>query len=348
MPEISFLLPVYNGARFLAETLDSLLVQDHPDFDIVIVDDGSTDATPEIIERFRDPRIRTIRRENGGLVEALNHGLGMLDCAFVARIDADDLCAPDRLTRQRDFIDFTGASAVSSRSLHIDEVGNVLGVAGSYGIFNARADWLPAIEPYLPHPFLLARLDVLREIGGYRHAHLAEDADLCWRLADAVPIAVQGEVLGRYRLHTNSVSARSLRAGRVQAYYSQIAALNTRRRRAGVPELPYAPDLADAMERGDDWHQLFATYADQLDPDEKRHIRAASLLKLLDLASWRRYAPLAEDISAAADALRQIREIDPQNRAEAERLIESSMAKIPDRQERRGLGTLLGTLLNRR
>lgn len=348
MPEISFLLPVYNGARFLAETLDSLLAQDHPDFDIVIVDDGSTDATPEIIAQFPDPRIRTIRQDNAGLVEALNTGLGVLDCTFVARIDADDLCAPDRLTRQRDFIDFTGAAAVSSRSLHIDEVGNILGVAGSYGIFNARADWLPAIEPYLPHPFMFARLDILRGIGGYRQAHLAEDADLCWRLAEDHPIAVQGEVLGRYRLHTNSVSARSLRAGRVQAYYSQIAALNLRRRRAGQPELAYTLSMAEAMARGDDWTALFAIYADHMSHEEALAVRAGSLLKLLDLASWRRYAPLAEDISTAVDALRQVREIDPQNRIEAERLIESSLAKIPDRQERRGLGALLGTLLNRR
>ena len=119
------------------------------------------------------------------------------DCELVARIDADDICTPDRLTQQIDFMGFTGADAVSSRSLHIDEVGNVLGVAGSYGIFNARADWLPAIEPYLPHPFMTAHLQVLRDIGGYRHAHLAEDADLCWRLIEEHKIAVQGEVLGR-------------------------------------------------------------------------------------------------------------------------------------------------------
>ena len=347
MPRVSFLLPVYNGALFLAETLANVMAQDFDDYDVLVIDDGSTDATPEILKRFACPRLRVIRRENGGLVSALNQGLDTLDCELVARIDADDLCTPDRLTRQLDFMAFTGADAVSSRSLHIDEVGNILGIAGSYGIFNARADWLPAIEPYLPHPFMTARLDVLRGIGGYRQAHLAEDADLCWRLAERHKIAVQGEVLGRYRLHTNSVSARSLRSGRVQALFSQIAALNARRRADGENEVPYDVDMAGAMTAGDSWTDLFALHEARLTTEERRHLRAAAPLKLLDLATWRHFRLPSEDVETAAQGLRALGEIEPENRAEAEELIAGALGQLDEPRERRSLGNRLRGLLRR-
>ena len=345
MARVSFLLPVYNGEVFLAETLASVLSQDYDDYDVLVVDDGSTDRTPEILDQFACPRLHVIRRENGGLVAALNQGLEVLDCELVARIDADDLCTTNRLSQQVDFIGFTGAAAVSSRSLHIDEVGNIMGVAGSYGVFNARADWLPAIEPYLPHPFMTARLDVLREIGGYRQAHLAEDADLCWRLAEQYKVAVQGEVLGRYRLHTNSVSSRSLRAGRVQAFFSQIAALNALRRTESRDELAYEVDLATAMAAGDSWDGLFAFYDGALSAQETRHLKAAAALKLLDLATWRHYRLPSEDVMAAAQAVRALPDMDPDNRAEAEKLIADSLAKLDDHRERRSLGDRLRGLL---
>ncbi len=75
MSRISFLLPVYNGAQFLGETLQSILAQDHKDFDVVIIDDGSTDDTATIIDQFDDPRIKYHKTENSGLVNALNYGL---------------------------------------------------------------------------------------------------------------------------------------------------------------------------------------------------------------------------------------------------------------------------------
>ena len=345
MPEVSFLLPVYNAELFLAETLASVLAQDFEDYDVLVIDDGSTDRSAEILDRFACPRLRVIRQENAGLVSALNKGLEVLDCDLVARIDADDICAPNRLSAQADFMAFTGAEAVSSRSLHIDEVGNILGVAGAYGIFNARADWLPAIEPYLPHPFMTARLQVLREVGGYRQAHLAEDADLCWRLSESFKIAVQGEVLGRYRLHTSSVSAKSLRSGRVQAFFSQIAALNALRRRESRHELAYEVSMADALAVADRWDGLFALYWDQLSRQEQSYLRAAAPLKLLDLATWRDFHLPSEDVMAAAEAVRALPQMDEDNRAEAEKLISDGLAKLDDHRERRSLRDRLRGLL---
>ena len=128
MPKISLLLPIYNGEVFLAETMDSLLAQTHDDFDIVVIDDGSTDGTADVINGYDDARIKYHHKENGGLVSALNMALGIMNCELVARIDADDICAPDRLARQSAFMDFTQAVAVSGRAVNIDPSGNVLGI----------------------------------------------------------------------------------------------------------------------------------------------------------------------------------------------------------------------------
>ena len=328
MPEISFLLPVYNGERYLAETIRSLLDQDHPDFDIVIVDDGSTDRSRDIIDRFQSDRIRVHERPNGGLVEALNFGLARMDCEFVARIDADDICYPHRLKLQKEFMQFTSAAAVSARSLHIDEVGNILGVSGSYGIFNADPRGLPAIEPYLPHPFMFVRLDVFNEIGGYRHAHLAEDADISWRLSEQHQIAVHGEVMGKYRLHTDSISAKSVRNGRVQALYSQIAALNSVRREAGRSEIEYVASLGKALAAGHDWDRLFALHDGTLDDAEKRHLRLATHLKLLDLARFRSYEPEQDDIDRTKVALKAHGDLLPDQLSAAEALIGEAQSWI--------------------
>ena len=81
MPKISLLLPIYNGEVFLAETMDSLLAQTHDDFDIVVIDDGSTDGTADVIHGYDDARIKYHYKENGGLFSALNMSLGMMDCA---------------------------------------------------------------------------------------------------------------------------------------------------------------------------------------------------------------------------------------------------------------------------
>lgn len=334
MPEISFLLPVYNGERYLAETLRSLLDQDYEDYDVVIVDDGSTDRSREIIDRFGSDRLNVLERPNGGLVEALNFGLERMDCEYVARIDADDVCYPHRLKAQMAFMDFTSAAAVSARSLHIDEVGNILGVSGSFGIFSADAYAVPALEPYLPHPFMFARRDVFDEIGGYRHAHLAEDADISWRLSERHQIAVHGEVMGKYRLHTDSISAKSIRNGRVQALFSQIAALNSRRREVERAEVEYDPSLGRALAAGDSWDRLFAFYDAALDTDEQIHVRLAAHLKLLDLARFRPYQLDMDDIERSRKALAAHPSLSDEAREGAAELIEEAHSWIePDISE---------------
>ena len=294
----------------------------------VAVDDGSMDRSREIIDRYDDPKIRVLEQSNGGLVSALNFAIPQMDCRYIARIDADDICFPTRLSQQVDFLTFVDAAAVSCRSMHIDEVGNVLDLSAAYQLFDADHSSLPALEPYLPHPFLFIRRDVLQEIGGYRQAHLAEDADLCWRLEENWRIALQRDVLGKYRLHTDSISTRSVRHGRTQAFFSQITALNAKRRRAGEAELPYTLGIRDALEVADDWDRLFELYYGYLTDEEVLWLRAAAPLKLLDLAWWRPHQIEIADVDRAAKALARVPGLTAEARAEARSLVERVREKL--------------------
>jgi len=102
--EISVLMPVYNGEKFLVEAIDSILNQTFRDFEFIIVNDGSTDRTVEIIESYNDQRIKLINRENGGVSAALNTGLENAKGKYIVRMDADDISHLDRIEKQYDFI----------------------------------------------------------------------------------------------------------------------------------------------------------------------------------------------------------------------------------------------------
>lgn len=103
-PEVSVLLAVYNGERHIREAIESVLAQDSDNWELVIVDDGSTDSTPQLLSAQTDPRIRVLRTENQGLTKALNYGLQTCVGQFVARLDADDRCLPERIRLQADFL----------------------------------------------------------------------------------------------------------------------------------------------------------------------------------------------------------------------------------------------------
>ena len=101
IPEVSVLLAVHNGADYVAEAVESILAQTRGNLELIIIDDGSTDATAQIIDAYRDARIRIIRNErNIGLARSLNLGIDAAQGLFVARQDADDISAPHRLEVQ--------------------------------------------------------------------------------------------------------------------------------------------------------------------------------------------------------------------------------------------------------
>ncbi len=127
-PLVSVLMPVYNGERFLAAAIQSVLTQSFDQFEFVVVDDGSTDATPRMLADCSDPRLVIVRIEHAGLIAALNAGLARCGGEFVARMDADDVSHADRLTRQVEFLAADDqVDLVTCWSGVVDQRGDVMG-----------------------------------------------------------------------------------------------------------------------------------------------------------------------------------------------------------------------------
>lgn len=206
-PRVSVLLPVRDGAGQVREAIESVLAQSFRDFELLVVDDGSRDATAAIVRSFGDARIRLVRRPGGGLVAALNHGLDLVRGAYVARMDHDDLCRRHRLALQVRFLDahpWVGAVGGFVRACFAD------GTSERWR-FPRDPEQLRAgllFEPGVAHPAVMLRkaaLDQhdLRYDARWRHV---EDWDLWRRAAERFAIGNVSRVLLDYRVHAARTS----------------------------------------------------------------------------------------------------------------------------------------------
>jgi glycosyltransferase involved in cell wall biosynthesis len=192
-PAVSILLPVRNEERFLPAALASLFRQTYPDWELVAVDDGSTDSTPALLAETagRDARVRVILRSAEGLVPALNAGLAACRAPLVARMDGDDVCHPRRLERQLAHLaahPATGLVACGVRHFPRPQVRG--GMAAYEAWQNALVDHDSIlrniyVESPFAHPSVLFRREIVERAGGYRQLAWAEDYDLWLRLARA-------------------------------------------------------------------------------------------------------------------------------------------------------------------
>lgn len=213
-------MPVHNGARFLEATLQSLAAQTFTDFEIVVCDDHSTDATPALLERWaaREPRLRVVHCEGRGICAALNCAIENARGEFGARMDADDLALPERFAAQVEFLDDHPAHvAVSSRVLCIDTAGSPLYPLPVCEEEPKLFDYLlRGNGPGICHPATTIRLAALRRVGGYRAEwSITQDIDLWMRLLTLGPIGVVPRTLLHYRLHlTSDCHSKAIEAGR--------------------------------------------------------------------------------------------------------------------------------------
>ncbi len=139
-PIASLIVPSYNVSATLAETIQSLLLQTFTDFELIVVDDGSTDTTPQVVDTFTDPRIRYIRQSNRGLSGARNTGIHHARGTYVAFCDADDLWLPEKLELHIAHLEANPDVGISfSGSQMIDEHGKALGISQSPNLRNITA-----------------------------------------------------------------------------------------------------------------------------------------------------------------------------------------------------------------
>jgi hypothetical protein len=238
-PAISVAMSVYNGERFLDEAIESVLGQSMRDFELLILDDGSTDGSRRIIEAHaaRDSRIRPIIRENRGLIASLNQLIEEARAPLIARMDADDICKPERFARQFAFLEaHPDHGVVGCWAEDIDEDGEPYPVPEHDHPLDHEA-FLEAIEqsePLLCHPAVMFRRDIVRAAGGYHAAFRhCEDLDLWLRLASSTRIANLPERLIRYRHYASQVSYRHAVEQQIGAAVARIA---YRERKAGRPD----------------------------------------------------------------------------------------------------------------
>lgn len=239
IPPLSVAMSVYNAERFLAEAIESVLIQTFNDFEFLILDDGSTDGSRAIIERYaqRDPRIRMIARENRGLIASLNQLLDEARAPLVARMDADDICLPDRFAKQIAFLEGNpDHGVIGCWTTDIGEKGEPYPLEGADHP-DTHEGFLAAIErrePLLCHPAVMFRLDLVRSVGGYHAAFRhCEDLDLWLRLAGITRLCSLPQRLIRYRHYEQQVSSRHATEQQVGA---AVARLAYRERREGRPD----------------------------------------------------------------------------------------------------------------
>jgi glycosyltransferase involved in cell wall biosynthesis len=210
VPQVSVIMPAFNAERYLAVAIDSMLGQTFEDFEIIVVDDGSTDRTADILAACDDPRVRPIRQENRGIAGALNTGLAAASAPLVARMDSDDLSRAERLERQVAFMRShddcillgTGVNIVCPAGLVLFE----RRCPEDHETIS-RAVWSGDSQALI-HPTIMVRTEAIRKAGGYRVEYSdAEDFDLYLRLLPLGRAANLPEVLLDYRQHFQSTNA---------------------------------------------------------------------------------------------------------------------------------------------
>ena len=235
-PLVSVVMPARDAAAHVREAIESILAQTFPDFEILLLDDGSTDGTAGIAGECAraDPRVRIIRQERRGLIATLNSGCAAARGRYLARMDADDVALPERLARQVAFLERSPTTAVLGTAMRY------LGPTGPLPALLAHpagpGEIRRALEEYscIAHPTVLMRRGAFEEAGGYRGAFLhAEDYDLWLRIDERHDLANLPEPLVHHRLHPEQVSFAQIPQQVLSTLFAQAAA---KTRRAGRPD----------------------------------------------------------------------------------------------------------------
>jgi glycosyltransferase involved in cell wall biosynthesis len=241
-PTVSILMPVYNGAEYLRPAIDCLLKQTFSDFELIIVNDGSTDNTQEIIDSYDDARIVCLTQENQGVARSLNNGLQIARGKYVRRHDADDVSLPDSLQKQVDFLEaHPDYVMVSNQQAFMTYNGKI---AYKFRMPHNRFfegkpwkdvtfdDFDPGHATPIVHGTACYKRQEVMEIGAYRPEFIVgEDNDLWIRLLEKIKIAVLNECNYFVRIHPGSATQRH--AAKIKHFRRLIVAYSEERRRAG-------------------------------------------------------------------------------------------------------------------
>ena len=239
-PAISVILPVYNAEAYVREAVESILAQSFTDFELILINDGSTDGSGAILRELatHDARIILIEQPNDGAASARNKGLEMARADLIALMDADDVAMPERFALQHARMVQEPELAVLGSFIRImDKAGNIIRLADEYSLTPKEiARWIEYECP-VAHPAVMMRRDAVLKAGGYRKAFssYAEDYDLLLRMSDSdYAIANLPQPLLNYRVHGANVSKVNRMVQGQQ--HTIMARLSHRMRKAGLPD----------------------------------------------------------------------------------------------------------------
>ena len=207
-PLVSAIIPVYNQERYLRLAIDSVLAQTFRDFELLVVDDGSTDTTPEIIASYGD-RLRSFRKPNGGGASALNFGIREAQGKWIAWLSSDDLWEPTKLARQIAALERRPSAAFCHADAYvIDSEGGIRERQFLPNPSTRRARMLLLIRGcFINGLTVLIRRDVFDEVGLFdEEDRLAYDYDMWFRIAPRYDFVHVPEPLARYRIHPGQAS----------------------------------------------------------------------------------------------------------------------------------------------
>lgn len=289
-PRVSVHMPVYNSERYLDDAVGSIRAQTYEDWELIVIDDGSTDGSLAVLQRHADadPRIRLVSRENRGIGATRNECLALARGEFFAAMDSDDISHPERLARQVEYLDrHPQCVAVGSRVRLIDPDGAEIRDWSEY-VTHREIDeaHLAGHGGAMTHPASMFRRRNLVDLGGYRGAlEPAEDYDLFLQLGEVGELHNLPEVLFSYRQHPESAGY----AGRERQRAGSRGALRDAHERRGLPVPEISGGERDRVASLADVHRKWAWWAlkaRRLDTARKHAWRAFRRAPASS-ASWR-------------------------------------------------------------
>ena len=261
-PKVSVLMSVYNGERYLREAVESILNQTFTDFEFIIVDDGSTDRTSEILKSYADPRLITINQANKGVTQSLNKAIELARGEYIARMDADDISLPKRLQMQVEFLEKHPATVglVGTSVIHFDEDGKTI-MEKTLLTESSRIKEALLSENQFCHGSVMLRRECIEKAGRYREEFKhAQDYDLWLRIAEHYEVANLATPLYKWRFTANGISISRKIA---QDQYATLARQCAERRRSGEKEPLISQGVGVTHERTRVWgekRQILAWY----------------------------------------------------------------------------------------
>lgn len=285
-PLISVLLPVYNGFPFLPATVESVCRQTEQRWVMYAINDGSTDESAAWLDTLSDPRIQVIHQANQGLSQTLNDGVQCCQTKYIARLDADDICHPERFAKQLEYME--SHPEIGLLGTQIRRLGSRRTDRGSHlpADHDAILKALMAGQHAICHPTIMCRREAFLEVGDYKPC-VGEDWDIYLRFAERWKLANHPDCLLDYRFHSGSINGARMSEMRRQIRFH---CENARLRNANQEEISLAAfnDLERAKGRIWNWRQRMEDLS-----RARYHAATASVLGEHPIRGWLQMAGAA-------------------------------------------------------